>query len=168
MTPTARGDSSGADQGMQAVVESAMVLETLEAATKDDAIDEILAAVVAAGRLTKARATKIRKKIAEREELGSTGIGNGVAVPHVKVEGVTETLMVLGRSVTGIDYDSVDGRPVHTVFFLVAPKDAAESHLRLLRWISGLARNPDFRRFVQSARSEADIRALLRQMMRDR
>jgi PTS system nitrogen regulatory IIA component len=152
---------------MKDVIESCLVIEGIEASTKEDVFDEILASAVAEKRLTKARAAKVRQRLVEREALGSTGIGNGVAVPHTKVEGVKSTLMVLARSREGLEFDAVDGRPVHVVFLLVAPPDAADEHLKLLRWISRLARSVDFRRFMQSARGEAEIRSLLSNMVRE-
>lgn len=149
---------------IQELIDSALVLDDLKASTKDAVLDEILAAAVDGGRLQKSKRAAIRKRLAEREELGSTGIGNGVAVPHVKADAVGDTLLVLARSHDGVDFDAVDGRPVHTVFLIVAPKDAAEEHLQLLRWISGLARSADFRRFFRSAADEREIRELLREM----
>lgn len=146
------------------LIDSALILEDLAAGSRDDAIDEMLVAAVAAGRLTKGKRANVRKRLLERETLGSTGIGNGVAVPHVKLDAVSETLMVLARSSAGLDYCAVDGRPVHSVFLVVAPKDATTEHLQLLRWISGLARNADFRRFLKSADGEREIRDLLVEM----
>lgn len=149
---------------IHALIDSALILERLEASSKHDAIEEILTAAVDAKRLSRNRLTAIRKRIEEREALGSTGIGNGVAVPHVKVDSVQETLMILARSVEGIDYGAIDGRPVHVLFLIVAPKNAADEHLQLLRWISGLARNADFRRFFAHAADAAEIRDLLTEM----
>jgi mannitol/fructose-specific phosphotransferase system IIA component (Ntr-type) len=149
---------------IQSLIDSALILEALAATSKQEAIDEILTASTEAGRVTKANAAKVRDKIVEREARGSTGIGNGVAVPHVKLDTIEDTAIVLARSPDGIEYEAIDGRPVHTVFLILAPADAAEEHLQLLRWISGLARNADFRRFLGQAKDEAEIRDLLREM----
>lgn len=146
------------------LIDSALVLEEVAATTRAEALEEMLAATVAHERLTKAKLTTIRRKIAEREALGSTGIGNGVAVPHVKSDAVTETVLVLARSAAGIEFGAIDGRPVHAVFLIVAPKDAAEDHLKILRWVSVLARNADFRRFLKHAADEREIRELLHEM----
>src|SRR5690606_20918103 len=139
---------------IRTLIDSALVIEDLAATSRDAAIDEMLTAAVAAERLPKTKRSSVKKRLLEREALGSTGIGNGVAVPHGKLEAVQETLLLLARSAEGIDYGAVDGRPVHCVFLVVAPKDAAAEHLQLLRWISGLARNADFRRFLKSAAGE--------------
>jgi mannitol/fructose-specific phosphotransferase system IIA component (Ntr-type) len=85
-------------------------------------------------------------------------------VPHVKLDTIQQTSIVLARSQDGIEFEAIDGRPVHTVFLILAPAAAAEEHLHLLRWISGLARSADFRRFLGQAKDEAEIRELLREM----
>ena len=72
--------------------------------------------------------------------------------------------MALARSQEGIEYQAIDGRSVQTLFLIVAPSDQAEAHLEALRWISTLARNADFRRFVLSAAGADEIRELLREM----
>ncbi|MGA1608039.1 MAG: PTS sugar transporter subunit IIA [Planctomycetota bacterium] len=149
---------------IQALIDSALILQALVATSKQEAIDEILDATTAAGLIPAAVATTVGQKIAEREARGSTGIGNGVAVPHVKLDTIQQTSIVLARSQDGIEYEAIDGRPVHTVFLILAPANAAEEHLQLLRWISGLARNADFRRFLGQAKDETEIRDLLCEM----
>ena len=153
---------------IETLIDSAVIVDDLRAAGKAEAFDEILAAAVASGALDKAQSGPIRKRLVEREELGSTGIGNGVAVPHVKVATAERMVLCLARHVAGIDFDAIDGRPVHTLFVVIAPQDAAEDHLALLRWISGLARDADFRRFVQDAEGAVQIRELLHEMHRER
>lgn len=146
------------------LIDSAVFIESLEAQTKDAVFDEILAAVVASGKLAKRHVGAVARRLREREELGTTGIGKGVAVPHVKGKEVEQTCLILARSPQGIEYEAIDGLPVHIVFMIMAPPDQAEEHLQALRWISGLARNSDFRRFAMQARGEADLRDLLEEM----
>lgn len=146
------------------LIARAVVVEALAAADKPAALDEILAAAAQAKLLTKKSIPALRARLQEREKLGSTGIGNGVAIPHVKSDELTRMGLVVARSVSGIEYDAIDGRPVHTVFLLLAPNGQSEEHLQALRWISGLARNQDFRRFFLAARSAAEIRDLLLEM----
>lgn len=146
------------------LIDSALVIETLSARTKEEAFDEILSALVDAGSLGKRKVSKIRKGLLEREERGSTGIGNGVAVPHVKSSSIDAFTLVLARSTEGLPYQAVDGRDVNTVFFVLAPENKADEHLQVLRWVSGLARNADFRRFVKNAGSGEEIRDLLHEM----
>jgi mannitol/fructose-specific phosphotransferase system IIA component (Ntr-type) len=149
---------------IEELIQSTVILEALAASEKEAALEEMLQALVASGRVAKGDAAKIRRRLREREALGSTGIGNGVAVPHVKTDKVEKVAMALARSPEGIEYQAIDGRSVQTLFLIVAPSDQAEAHLEALRWISTLARNADFRRFVLSAVSADEIRDLLREM----
>ena len=146
------------------LIESATIIESLGASSKREVLAEMLQAGVDSGKLASKSTSNLKRRLAQREAVGSTGIGNGVAVPHVKTGVVSEACMILGRSAQGIDYQAIDGQPVHTVFLLVGPANQAEAHLRSLRWIASLARNADFRRFVRNASGEAEIRALLHEM----
>ena len=149
---------------IEALIDSSVILESLQNADKGDALNEVVDAMIEAGCIQKADRKHVVKQIADREALGSTGIGNGVAVPHVKNKRVKEISLALARSHEGIEYDAIDGQPVHTVFMILAPEDQADQHLQALRWISGLARNADFRRFVMTADGVDGIRDLLREM----
>lgn len=149
---------------IQTLVDSAAILAEVKATTKEAALKELLQCAQESGAFPKKIAASLGKKIAEREALGSTGIGNGVAVPHVKGEDVNKVSLVLGRSRAGIEWHAIDGRPVHTMFLLTAPPSESELHLKCLRWISGLARNADFRRFFLDAADEVAIRDLLLEM----
>ena len=149
---------------MKKLVESALILPDLKAVTKEAALKELVQAAQEAGAFAKKAQAGLLKKLTEREQMGSTGIGNGVAVPHVKSEDVKALCLVLGRARKGIEWQAIDGQKSQIVFLLLAPQEAAEEHLRCLRWISGLARNHDFRRFFLDAADEAGIRELLLEM----
>lgn len=146
------------------LIDNAIVISALEAREKEDALLEMLDRAVEQERVRPAHRKPLRDALFEREQNGSTGIGNGIAVPHVKAKQMSSFLLVVGRSVDGIPYQSVDGRDVQTVFLILAPADANEEHLQILRWVSTLARNADFRRFVQSAQTADEIRELLHEM----
>ena len=146
------------------IVESAGLVAELAAANKDAALKELLAAAKATGSFADKTSKAMLKRLQEREALGSTGLGNGVAVPHVKSDGVDRVVLVLGRSKAGLDWQAIDGRPVHVLFLLVSPADEPEMHLQCLRWIATLARNPDFRRFLLDADDAGAMRDLLREM----
>lgn len=147
------------------LVRSATILADVQATTKDAAIKELVQAAQAAGIVPKKKVAALGKKVLDRESLGSTGIGNGVAVPHVKSEDVQNAHLVFGRVRGGLEWHAIDGRPVHILFFLVSPAEAAEAHLRCLRWISMLARNGDFRRFCLDAADDKGLRDLLGEMV---
>jgi nitrogen PTS system EIIA component len=146
------------------LVDSALILPDLQAKTKEAALKELLQAAQDGGAFAKKASAGLNKRLAERELLGSTGIGNGVAVPHVKSEDIKTLTLVLGRARKGIEYQAIDGQKTQILFLLLAPQDAAEDHLRCLRWISGLARSADFRRFFIDVADAKGIRELLLEM----
>ena len=81
------------------------------------------------------------KAILEREKLGSTAIGNGIAIPHVKIKGVKKPLLILGRSAEGVDFDSLDGEKTYLFFMLISPQEEVGLHLKILAKISHLVRD---------------------------
>ena len=146
------------------LVQRAAVIGELEAGTKEAALKELLDAAEAAGAFPKSARKALGKRLSEREKIGSTGLGNSVAVPHVKGDGVDRITLVLARSHPGIEWQAIDGRAVHVAFLLVSPSDEPDAHLQCLRWIAGLARNADFRRFLLDAEGDDAIRDLLVEM----
>jgi len=85
---------------------------------------------------------EVTQSLLEREKDGTTGIGKGVAIPHVRVSGISDDLLVVGRSLTGIDFSALDGKPVHLFFLLLAPKEGA--YLKVLAHISRKCQSPGF------------------------
>ena len=96
----------------------------------------------------------------ERESLGSTGIGEGVAIPHGKSKDVKKLLASFGRSLPGIDFQSMDGKPAHLFFLLVAPENSAGIHLKALARISRLMKDQTFRKRLMETNSAEEIHAL--------
>lgn len=90
-------------------------------------------------------ADALLRVLIEREKLGSTGIGNGIAIPHGKLEGLDSIALVFGRKSAGIDFDSIDGKPVNLIFLLVAPTHSAGVHLKALARLSRLLKDKSFR-----------------------
>jgi len=99
----------------------------------------------------KADSQKLLETLLEREKLGSTGIGEGVAIPHGKVAGLPALLASFGRSTAGVDFRAIDGRPTHLFFALLAPENSAGVHLKALARISRLFKNPAFRKAILDA-----------------
>ncbi|MBW2599777.1 MAG: PTS sugar transporter subunit IIA, partial [Deltaproteobacteria bacterium] len=97
----------------------------------------------------------------EREKLGSTGIGDGIAIPHGKLAGLEKLVVSFGRSVTGVDFDSMDGRPVHIFFLLLAPENSAGLHLKALARISRMLKDISFRESLIKAETSEDIYNLI-------
>jgi len=93
----------------------------------------------------------------EREKLGSTGIGDGIAIPHGKLPGLENLIVSFGRSHTGIDFDSLDGKPVHIFFLLMAPENSAGQHLKALAKISRMLKEEEFRKKLMNTATLDDI-----------
>jgi len=97
----------------------------------------------------------------EREKLGSTGIGDGVAIPHGKVAILPTLTASFGRSRTGVDFKAIDGKPTFLFFTLFAPENSAGAHLKALARISRLFKNPSFRDAIMKAKDAAEIYRLI-------
>lgn len=108
-------------------------------------------------------AAELLAVLIDREELGSTGIGDGVAIPHGKLKGLDRLLMAFGRKQDGIDFDSMDNRPAHLFFLLLAPESEATLHLKALARISKLLRKEDVRRQLLDASDPATLLNILSQ-----
>lgn len=96
-------------------------------------------------------AAELLTVLIEREELGSTGIGDGIAIPHGKLKGLDRLLMAFGRKKDGVDFDAMDNRPAHLIFLLLAPESEATLHLKALARISKLLRKEEVRRQLLEA-----------------
>ena len=99
----------------------------------------------------------------EREKLGSTGIGQGVAIPHGKSDSVESLVAALGVSKRGVDFESLDGEPVNLIFLLVAPPDSAGQHLKALARISRLLKDKFFRQALREAKSLEEIQRIIKE-----
>jgi PTS system nitrogen regulatory IIA component len=99
--------------------------------------------------------------LAERERLGSTAIGDGIAIPHGKVRGVKQILGTFGRHRRGVDFESLDGRPTHLFFVLVAPEDSTSLHLKALARVSRLFKDNSFREHLMEAKDANEIFRLI-------
>jgi PTS system nitrogen regulatory IIA component len=104
---------------------------------------------------------RLLETLLEREKLGSTGIGDGVAIPHGKVPGLPVLMASFGRSKAGIDYKAIDGKPTYLFFTLFAPENSAGAHLKALARISRIFKNPSFRESIMKAKDAADIYRLI-------
>jgi mannitol/fructose-specific phosphotransferase system IIA component (Ntr-type) len=128
---------------------------------KEGVIREMVQALLDAGRIRKDQMESIVRAILNREELGSTGIGRGVAVPHTKHPSVPGLVGTVGVSSEGVDFDSLDGERVHVFFLLISPPDRPGDHLRALENISRQLRNDTFCRFLKQSKTADEIRQLL-------
>jgi len=121
----------------------------LESLDKEECFEELVDLLVRAGRLSE-RAGAL-EAVLDREAKGTTGIGNGVAIPHGKHASVQSLVAAVGTSPDGIEFDAVDGEPVHIVFLLLAPVDDPGPHVRALAEIARLIQTPGFcRKFTEA------------------
>ncbi len=133
----------------------------LTATDKEGAIREMVQALLDTGKIQADELESIVKAILKREELGSTGIGRGVAVPHTKHPSVDQLVGTVAVSGAGVDFASLDGETVQLFFLLISPPDCPGDHLRALENISRRLRDDTFCRFLKQAKSAEDIHQLL-------
>ena len=130
---------------------------------KEDVIRELVGLLVKADSIKEKDVNKLIQILLKRESLGSTGIGQGVAIPHGKADCVTKLVAAFGVSRSGVNFDSLDGEPVHLFFLLVAPEDSAGPHLKALARISRLLKDKHFRDSLQASRDEKALIKIIRE-----
>jgi len=133
----------------------------LTAEDKETVIREMVQTLLEAGAIEEGEFESIVKAILKREELGSTGIGRGVAVPHTKHPSVDRLVGTVAVSREGVDFDSLDGERVYLFFLLISPPDRPGDHLRALENISRQLRDDTFCRFLKQSKTADEIKQLL-------
>jgi len=144
------------------VVSSAIIPEISEG-PKESVIRAMVASLREAGSIKSSDEEGIVSAILKREELGSTGIGRGVAVPHTKHASVDKLIAAIAISKVGVDFASLDGEPVFVMFLLISPPDRPGDHLRGLENISRHLRNEKFCKFLKQSKSAEAIWELLQE-----
>ena len=144
------------------IVEGAIITE-LKATEKETVIKEMVCALKDVQKINSRDVENVIKSLMKREELGSTGIGKGVAVPHTKHDSAKKIIGTIARSTQGVDFNALDGEPVHLFFLLLSPNDSAGSHLAALERISTVIRDNDFRRFMREANGKAGMIEILKE-----
>ena len=129
--------------------------ESLSSGNKVDVLAELINVLIQSG--LKIDRTKAIDVLQQREKLGSTGIGDGVAIPHGKVPDLSELVVAFGRSREGISFDAIDGKPAHLFFLLLAPENSTGQHLKALARISRMLKTPDCRRKLLDADTTSDL-----------
>ncbi|MCY1044335.1 PTS sugar transporter subunit IIA [Corallococcus sp. bb12-1] len=135
------------------------VVADMQARTKPEVLRELSATLARAH--PSLREDRLVGVLQEREKLGSTGIGEGVAIPHGKLAGMDSLQAAFCVSRAGVDFEAIDGKPTHLFFALVAPENSAGVHLKALARISRLFKNPRFRAAILEAPTASDIHALI-------
>ena len=129
----------------------------IKSTKKEDVIKEMVDALIKAGDIEKRHRNKVIDDLMNRESLGSTAIGQGVAIPHAKVNCVNKLVAALGFSRKGVDFNSLDGEAAYIFFLLLAPQDSAVPHLKALARISRLLKDKHFRDSLRACTDEKSI-----------
>ena len=135
------------------------IVADLKATGKDAALSELTDALLSVA--PSLRRDDVLQVLQERERLGSTGIGDGVAIPHGKLKGMPELMLAFGRSVSGVDFESMDGQPAHLFFLLLAPEESVGVHLKALARISKLLKDVEVRQQMLDATDSEQIYKLI-------
>jgi len=135
------------------------IVADIKSVKKEDVIKELVDALINAEEIEKRSRNKLTEALMSRESLGSTAIGQGIAIPHAKCDCVSKLIAAFGLSKKGVDFDSLDGEPAHIFFLLVAPQDSAGPHLKALARISRLLKDKYFR---DSLRACSDDKAIIK------
>jgi len=129
----------------------------LKSKNKEGVIEELTDLLVASKKLDSENKQKVVKALLDREGLGSTGIGQGIAIPHAKSDGVKEVVAVFGKSNEGVEFDALDGKPVYLFFLLVAPTEASSLHIKALAKISRFLKHKYFRSVLRKVSSVDEV-----------
>lgn len=127
------------------------VIPELEASERDDVIRELVASLAKAGKIDASKSEQIADAVIKRENDASTGIGKGVAVPHVKCADVDDVIAAIGGKSGGVDFSSLDKQPVYSVILLLSPASDPDKHLRAMENIFKNLQKDDFRSFLRQA-----------------
>ena len=140
------------------------VVPQLNATDRDGVIAELVDALDNAGQLGKKKPKDIVRAVIKREKEASTGIGKGVAVPHVKLAAIKNAVAVVGRSQVGIDFSALDKQPVYSVILLLSPLNEPDHHLQVMECIFKHLQLERFRKFLRQSETAEAIEDLLREV----
>lgn len=140
------------------------IIAELKSKDKKGVLEELAKAVAT---VTGTSNQEIVKVLLEREQLGSTGIGGGIGIPHGKLNSIDSIVVGFGLSRSGVEFDSLDRKPVHIFFLLVTPENSTGSHLRVLAQISKLLKQTQFKQSLLKAETVDDIQAVIDEVDED-
>jgi len=142
------------------ILDKDMIIAELKATDKEEVLQELATAL--ASKHQEIEKDLLVRVLLEREKLGSTGIGQGIAIPHGKLANIDSLLAAFGRSFKGIDFEAADGKPTKLFFLLVAPENSVGSHVKALANISHLLKDVSLRKRLLQAESEVEIYQIIR------
>jgi PTS system nitrogen regulatory IIA component len=139
------------------------VVPQLQATTRDAAISELVVALAKAKRIPVELTAEITKAVIKRENEASTGMGKGVAVPHVKHAAVKNVVATIGQTGQGIDFEALDEQPVYSIILLISPPNNPDRHLQAMENVFKHLQKERFRKFLRQCRDQAAFEDLLRE-----
>lgn len=146
------------------LVKPGSIIAELSSVDRNGAIRELVQLLADQKLIDPETAKGVAQSIITRERTrGTTGFGKGVAVPHAKVDDQKQIVAAIGRSSTGIDFQSLDGQPVHAIFLIVSPSNQAEEHLRAMELVFGHLQQEKFRKFLRQLDTAEKIYDLLKE-----
>ena len=141
------------------ILKKEYIIEDLVSSDKESTLDELSSFLKDKGMISNKET--LQSALMEREALGSTGIGENVAIPHAKISAIDQIVTVFGRSIKGIEFDSLDKKPVHFIYLVLAPMNSSGQHLKVLARISRLLKNKSLRESIISATEANQIYAII-------
>jgi mannitol/fructose-specific phosphotransferase system IIA component (Ntr-type) len=139
------------------------IIPELKTRDRNGVVRELVSALYKAGQLGKGNCEEIIKAVIKRENEASTGMGKGVAVPHVKHKVVKDVVATIGQSSVGIDFSSLDKQPVYSVILIISPVDNPDKHLQVMESVFKHLQEEKFRKFLRQSKEAAEIEDLLRE-----
>ena len=143
------------DMKLSQIIEQGDIIPELKAENKVGVLEELAEVICKHEPLLKKE--RLVQILMDREKLGTTGIGDGIAIPHGKIDVLKNPLLSFGKSKKGIDYDAIDNKPVYLFFLLVAPENSSGLHLHILARIAKLLKNNKFKKSLMEADTKEEI-----------
>lgn len=147
------------DINLSSLLKENLIELELKGTDKIEIIDELVDIISRSGKIRNRKT--LADGIAEREKLGSTAIGNGVAVPHAKIDGMKQTILALGRSQDGVNFNALDGEKTHLFFMLISPKEDIGAHLKILAKISHLIKDRFMVGLFRKAKTKKEVLSII-------
>jgi mannitol/fructose-specific phosphotransferase system IIA component (Ntr-type) len=139
------------------------IVPSLTSKTRDEAIEELVESMADAGAVSKQKVKEITKAIMVRESQATTGIGKGVALPHAKLKGIKKPIATIGCSSEGIDFNSLDSKPVYSVILLLSSPDNPDEHLQAMETIFKHVQRDIFRKFLRQSETREAVVDLIKE-----
>jgi mannitol/fructose-specific phosphotransferase system IIA component (Ntr-type) len=150
--------------GISEFLRAECIVLNLISKTKRDVFVELVGTLVTSKMLQNSGAEELVQKLEAREKLSTTGVGEGVAIPHASVEGIDQTVIIVGISPEGIDFASVDGRPVKVIFMIIGSQSVPRLHIQLLARIVRLCRDKEIMEKLQAVGSQNEVVEILQKV----